>query len=247
MQQTSFWKNNFVPLGVLLGVSFIIAIGIAGYTALAIKDSSNVLDVTGSAKIAVTSDQVKWSGDLERVVRASVLQSGYAQIAKDNTLLVAFLKNQGVDMASVDISPVSVQQNYDYSNNGGNQEKEYTLRQHMSVSSTDIAKITDVAKKAGTLIQEGVIFNAMAPEYYYSKLPDVRISLLSDAIKDAKTRAEKLAEFSGQGVGKLKKASIGVVQVLAKDATEVSDYGSYDTSTVEKDIMVTVHATFSLN
>lgn len=245
MNQTSFWKNNFVPLGVLLGASFIIAIAIAGYVALAIKDSANILEVTGSAKIAVTADQVKWSGQLERTARASALKEGYQQIAKDRTALENFLKAEGIDMSTVEISPVAVEQNYDYNANQA-QEKQYNLRVHMTVSSADIDKITAVAKKAGVLIEQGVIFNSFTPEYYYSKLPESRVALLADAIKDAKTRAEKLAEFSGQKAGKLKKASSGVVQVLAKNATEVSDYGSYDTSTIEKDIMVTVRATFSL-
>jgi uncharacterized protein len=36
------------------------------------------------------------------------------------------------------------------------------------------------------------------------------------------------------------------VQVMAPDSTAVSDYGEYDTSTKEKDVMLSVKAVFVL-
>jgi hypothetical protein len=47
-------------------------------------------------------------------------------------------------------------------------------------------------------------------------------------------------------VGSIRSASMGVVQVLSPQSIEISDYGSYDTSSVEKEVMVTVKAAFSL-
>jgi hypothetical protein len=41
-------------------------------------------------------------------------------------------------------------------------------------------------------------------------------------------------------------ALFGVMQFLAADGIEVSDYGSYDTSSLNKEVMVTVRASFSL-
>ena len=69
---------------------------------------------------------------------------------------------------------------------------------------------------------------------------------MSDAIKDAKSRAEKIAEGTGRKVGSVQEASSGVVQVLTPNSIEVSDYGSYDTSSIEKEVMVTVKASFRL-
>ena len=110
----------------------------------------------------------------------------------------------------------------------------------------EVERLTNASKNVGTLINQGVIFSTLALEYYYSKLPEARIQLLSQAIDDAKARASELAKNSGRGVGSLKSASSGVVQVQSRNSTEVSDYGSYDTSQVEKQITVTVKASFSL-
>jgi hypothetical protein len=70
------------------------------------------------------------------------------------------------------------------------------------------------------------------------------VSLVGQAIADAKARAVQIAKAGGSSVGALKSASSGVVQVLAPSSTNVEDYGSYDTSTIEKEVMVTARATF---
>lgn len=73
------------------------------------------------------------------------------------------------------------------------------------------------------------------------------MELLSEAVKDAQNRAGKIAQSSGNEVGSLKSASVGVVQVLPVNSTEISDYGTYDTSSIEKEVMITVRATFRTN
>jgi len=55
-----------------------------------------------------------------------------------------------------------------------------------------------------------------------------------------------IAENDNRKVGNLRSASIGVTQVLAADSVDVSDYGTYDTSTEDKDVMVTVRAVFRI-
>ena len=77
-------------------------------------------------------------------------------------------------------------------------------------------------------------------------MPDLRISLLPAAIFDAKERANIIAKSSGKTVDSVKSVSMGVVQVMPVGAVDVSDYGSYDTSGIEKEVMITVKNTFSL-
>ena len=210
------------------------------------KDTSNSLSVTGSASKEVVSDSAKFTGDFSRVVKISNLKSGYNQIADDLKIVKSFLTEQGIDDKNITISTVSMNENYNYNNNNTQSEKEYTLRQQVEVSSLDINKITSLAQNTQALINKGVIFSTNAVEYYYTKLPELRVSLLSDAIKDAKARADKMAEATGKSVGGLKSAASGVVQVLPSNSLEISDYGTYDTSKINKNIMVTVRAAFGL-
>ena len=91
-----------------------------------------------------------------------------------------------------------------------------------------------------------MIFSPSSPEYYVSGLPTLRVSLIGKAVIDARARADSIAKSTGQSVGKLKGASSGVVQVLQQNSNDVSDYGQYDTSTINKDVMVSVRATFTV-
>jgi hypothetical protein len=75
-------------------------------------------------------------------------------------------------------------------------------------------------------------------------LPELRVSLLGEALKDARARATEIAKSANTKVGALKSAASGVVQVSAPNSIDVSDYGNYDTSSMDKDVMVTVRATF---
>jgi hypothetical protein len=186
---------------------------------------------------------VKWVGSINRVVKASSLKTGYAEMASDLVNVKAFLKEKNIADDQIVISPIFMDQNYDQPQGS---ERAYTLRQTVDVNSGDVNAIANIAKNIQPLIEKGVIFSTQSLEYTYSKLPEERVNLLADAIADAKARASKLAESSGKSVGQLKSASSGVVQVMSANSLDISDYGSYDTSKVEKSIMLTVKASFTL-
>ena len=118
--------------------------------------------------------------------------------------------------------------------------------QNIEINSMDVQKVTDIAKHVDDIVNQGILFQSNGLEYYYSKLSDARVSLLTDAITDAKARASAMAKSSKQSVGKLQSASSGVVQVLSKGAVDNGDYGQYDTSKIDKEISVTVRATFTI-
>jgi hypothetical protein len=71
-----------------------------------------------------------------------------------------------------------------------------------------------------------------------------------DAAREAiaKNGYEKVFKYHSIGakVSKLTSLSSGVFQVTARNSVEVSDYGSYDTSTIAKKVTATVRADFSV-
>lgn len=204
--------------------------------------AKDALAVTGSAKTHVTSDRAKIVIALAKTVPADKLAAGYAGVSHDLALAEGLLKTSGIASADMLESVVSMNQVYDQSNNITG----YQLGQTVTVQSDDVAKLTAISKKVPTLADQGVVVSVQSLEYYYSKLPDLRVSLLTQAVEDAKARAEKIAQGTGRRVGSVQAASIGVVQVMAPNSVDVSDYGSYDTSSIEKDVMVTVKASFRL-
>jgi len=237
-------EKSLIKTSTILGIFLIIAVSIISYSLYQIKAADDSLSVTGSAKQSVTADMVKWNSSFSRTVLASNLKNGYTQMKSDETAVSNFLKSNGITDEEMIISSVSMQKQYNYDKT--NAPEEYTLSQNVMIQSTDIEKIKNLSKNIQSIIDQGVLFSAYSPEYYYTKLPEVRVSLLPEAMKDAQTRAESIAQSTGKKVGNLKSASMGVVQVMQPNSVDISDYGNYDTSTIEKEIMITVKASFSL-
>jgi hypothetical protein len=227
----------------ILGLAIIISTIIGAYVFYQVRSFDNTLTVTGSASKQVTSDHVKWVGVITRVVKISTLKAGYADMSSDLAYVSDFLKSKNIPDDQIVVSPVFMDQNYDQPQGA---ERSYTLRQTIDINSSDVNGITEITKNIQPLIEKGVVFSTQSLEYTYTKLPEERVNMLSDAIKDAKDRASKLAESSGKSVGQLKSASSGVVQVMSANSTDVSDYGSYDTSKIDKTIMITVKTSFTL-
>lgn len=249
-----FWYNQgmfkqpITAAGLVIGVCLIVAtiIGSATFYGVRSMDTSNTLSVTGSAIKQVNSDVVKWLTEVSRSTEN--VQEGNIAMLKDKAAVLAFLKEKGFAEKDIVVSPIFLNQYTPYDNNTAveNRKTQYTLRQTFELQSSEIDKVTQVAKNTDSLIAKGVILSTTSLDYYYSKLPELRVELLGEAMKDARVRAAKIAESDGQVVGSLKSASVGVVQVLAPNSTDVSDYGAYDTSKVEKEVMVTVKAAFAL-
>lgn len=221
---------------------FILLTGIIfSWSFITARGSDDTISVTGSAKVAAKADQAKWTIEAYRLVLQSELNSGYAQVASDISATKSYLINQGVPAEAITTNTVTSDQDW---SGGSNGPTRYRVHQEITVSSPDVDKVQALAQGVTTLISRGYSVNPRQPEFYVSNLPELRVSLLGEAIADAKVRAQEIAKSGGSSVGKIKSASSGVVQVMAPNSTNVEDYGSYDTSTIDKEVSVTARATF---
>jgi len=236
-------NNKLIYFGTIVGICFIIGILIFSFTFYKVRTADNSMWVTGSFKQKVNSDIAKFSAGFSRNAPVDDLKSGYAQMKTDEGIVKKFFVDAGFNEKDLQISPVYMDAPFLYDPNAA---KEYILRQTVEIQSKEIQKLTDLSKNVQKLVDEGVIFSINSLQYYVTNLPELRINLLADAVKDAKARAQKIAEGTGKKIGTIKTANMGVVQVLPVNSTDVSDYGTYDTSTVEKEVMVTVTVLFTL-
>ncbi len=233
--------------GILFSASIISSAFLITDALYKVKNLDNILSVTGSTRYAVTADTVKWSSNISRSVKASDLKSGYSQISKDLDNVIKFLKDNGIKESDIKTYPVSMEKDWSYNQNVSPNDQIYLLRQNIEVSSTDVNSVENISKNTEKISNINAFFSMGNVEYYYSKLPELRVNLLSDAIKDAKNRASKIAESNNQKVGSLKSATMGSVLVLAPNSNiDNTDWGAYDTLSKEKEIMVTVKTSFLL-
>lgn len=59
-------------------------------------------------------------------------------------------------------------------------------------------------------------------------------------MKNALARAKQIASSTGSSVGALKSASKGVFQITPVNSTNVSDYGTYDTSLIDETVKAVI-------
>jgi len=242
MAKENFFDREFVLPAILLGLGLFISAVAVSYTLYAIRGLDNTLSVTGSAKQEVKADTAKWTVQVYRNVLEESVNSTYTQVARDADTVKAYFKQAGIEEAHITSNTVVADQDWSYNQNGG--PKRYMVHQDITIESSDVEKVQALAQNIAALVAKGVLITPQQPQYYVSNLPELRVALLGQAIGDAKERAKAIAESGGAHVGKIKSASSGVVQVLAPNAINVEDYGSYDTSTIDKEVMVTARVTF---
>lgn len=242
---------------IIISAGLIVSTTIGAKTFFDVKSFGNTISVTGSVERPVTSDIAKWTGGFSRTVNLDEIKTGNEAMKSDLQTVLQLLKEKGVTEAETTIQPPTAtpvcegQGSLGYDklgqNCGSNKTVGYTLQQTLIVESSDVQKVTKLSQEAaGRLANNGVVFTSGNLEYYYSKLADLKLEMLAEATKNAKARAEKILEATDSKIGKLQNAGMGVFQVTAVNSTEISDYGMYDTSSIEKKITAVVRASFTL-
>ncbi len=241
----------------LLTVGLIIATAIASNTIYKIKNT-NVISVTGSVEKLITSDTVKWRSSFTREVSKEELTSGTNQLKTDLETVKKYFLSQGIKENEIIIDPMTTSEKREYvceRQLGPSDEKcsdrfvGYYLGQNLTIESKNVQGIAKLALEAPvSLIQQGILFNSMSPEYYYSyeKLKEIKAQLLASASTDAKNRAETIAKNAGSHLGTLQSATMGIFQITPVNSTDFADYGIYDTTTIDKKISGILRAKFLL-
>lgn len=248
------WTTVFAAL--ILGACLIVATIVVSNMVSYVKTfNTSQLAVTGSAQMDITSDEVKWTGQYSVNTTLTMMKSGYAQMSENKAAVLAFLQQNGVTAADVTVSPISADLTYPNAKYDPQAVKalgpaalsDYTLTQTVVVQSSDVNKITQLAQSVGTLIDQGVNFRTQSMGYYYTKLPDVRSEIMAKAVTDAQSRAQKIASATGVKLGPLVSVNTGVLQLTPVNSTEISGTGTYDTSTIRKQLTAVVRASFKLS
>lgn len=211
-----------------------------------VRRPDEAITVTGSAKRPIRADFVIWRASVG--IQSPSVVTASSELRTEVTRVRQFLRANGVSDSMLTVKPIETYAVPEVVENGRETGRiiAYRLTQQFEVRSADVDAITALSQKAGDLMAEGVGLSSQAPEYLYTKLADLRVSLIEDATRDAKLRAEAIAKSTGGAVGSVRQARVGVFQITPRFSTEITDYGMNDVSAVEKDVTAVVHVTFAL-
>ena len=233
--------------GIALAIGLVLASIIGGWAFVKGKQGDQTITVTGSARKRIKSDLVIWKAGVS--YQAPVLADAYRSLSENVPRVKSYLVGKGIPENEITVSSISSQTLHARDSDGQDtgQITGYSLRQELEVRSNDVDKIAKIAREATELINQGILLESMAPEYHYTKLGEEKITMLAEAAKDAKKRAEQVAESTNSSIGSVRTARMGVLQITPADSNDVSDSGMNDTSSLDKDITAVVNLSFEIS
>ena len=209
------------------------------------------LRVTGLGKADFSSDFIVWEGKFGS--QDIDLKQSYLTLEKNKSTINEYLVKKGIKAEQLIYSAVKTNERNKslYSSAGkfiGEEFVGYELSQTVKIESKEVDKIEKVSREITELLNQGVQFYSESPRYYYTKLADLKIQMISKATEDARLRAEKIAEFSGGKLGKLESAKMGIFQITGQNSKENYSWGgTFNTSSRKKTASITMKLTYKVD
>jgi hypothetical protein len=212
--------------------------------------ASNTIKVTGLGTKDFVSDLIVWSGNFTR--RNSNLKDAYKELDGDRETIKKYLTGKGIPSDNIVFSSVDINKEFEtiYDNKLNTRTSRFTgyrLEQKVTIESREVDKVEEISREVSELIHSGVEFYSENPQYYYTKLSELKIEMIAAATKDANDRASRIAENAGSEIGSLKNADMGVFQIVAQNSAEEFSWGgSFNTSSKRKTANITVRLEYIL-
>jgi uncharacterized protein len=235
-------KNNLSAI--IFGLAIITGAYLLGNAYMNRNKMDGTISVTGLGNADFTSDLIVWEGSFSK--ENINLQQAYADLEKDKKIISEYLLSKGITKKELVFNAVNSQKNTrsKYTPDGkyvGDEFLGYILTQSLQIDSNDVEKVENISREITELLNKGIQFYSQAPRYYYTKLADLKIEMISKATADARIRAEMIAKNSGGKLGELISAKMGIFQITGQNSNE--DYswgGTYNTESKEKTASITM-------
>ncbi|VVB73708.1 Uncharacterised protein [uncultured archaeon] len=195
MAKQALQSINWTTLGVVL----LVILGfLAAITYLVPNSSSEkTISVTGTAQISVPPDKVVIYVQVQTRSNTSANEAKDLNANISDAVLASLLK-AGVDKSGIETGGFSVNPEYDWTQDKGQVLKGYVATNSMTITLSDFdnaGKVVDAAVNSGGLI------SYINYDLSVSKLNEYKATVLVDASKDAKTKAESIASGLGKSLG----------------------------------------------
>ncbi len=235
-------KSNVI-FAAIIGLSIILTAMVFANAYTMRYRSQNRITATGLGEKEFVSDLIVWRGSI--VEQNTTIEGGYARLEAGRQKVAQYMKAKGIPDSSVLFLSANVYRQTESQYNNGNYVGErfvgYSLSQDFKVESTDVASVENVSREISSLLAQGVRIESMSPEYFYTKLSDLKQELIEQATADARLRIENMARQSGARMGRLAQGRLGVFQITEANSNEAwSAGGVYNSTSKNKKASITV-------
>lgn len=235
----------------IIGIAIIIAAVVFGSAYSSKFKTNQTISVTGLGEENFESDLIVWSANFSK--NGPDLKNASAELKNDREKIRNYLVSKGVKSSEIVFSAVDIQKmyNYNYDQHGNLLNSTFTgysLNQSLRIESQEVNKIESISREVTELINQNIELTSMRPDYYYTKLAELKLKMIENATKDAHERAEKIAVNAGSKLGALKNSSMGVIQINAQNSSdEYSWGGNFNTSSKMKTASITIRLEYGIN
>jgi hypothetical protein len=193
--------------------------------------------VKGLVERDVTADLALWT--ISYTASGANLNSTNTQLQQDQKIVAAFAQAHGFDPSEIEIQPATVTDAFAdaYQGNRPDPSQRYVVKGGMRIRSAKVAKVEQASQDTGDLIKQGVALGEnypQAPQYFFTKLNEIRPSMLADATRSARAVAEQFAADSHSRLGPIRRANQGVFQITGRDASGDQAQGDEQSSVAKK-------------
>lgn len=168
------------------------------------------------------------------------LPTAQAQIDRDMAVVRTFLRTQGYPDAAVSIGRMQVTDTKAREYGSSENLVRYIVSQSVIVRTNDVQRVATTERALNDLVRQGVQLDFAAPNYVFTKLNDVRPSMIAEATASARSGAEQFAKDSGAPLGPIRQATQGSFEILARE-----DIDNESTS-LDKRVRVVATVTYQL-
>ena len=185
----------------------------------AFVNKERVVSVKGLAEIEVEANKVTWPITFKEV--GNDVQQLYRSINEKSKVVVAFLKENGIEDSEISVNPAEVvdMDAERYSNN--NNQYRYISTSVITVTSTNVKLVRKLISEQTALLQKGVVVTGSDyrynVNYEFTGLNDIKPGMIEEATKNARAAAEKFAKDSDSKLGKIKRANQGQFSIYDRD------------------------------
>ncbi len=208
----------------LLGFFIFLGLFSVGYfiqsSTIKFRQYDRTVTVKGLSEKEYKADVVIWP--IQFSIADNSLESLYDSIEKNTIKIKSFLIKNGIEQKEITLASPSIfdKSAQEYGNNNKPNFR-YTATQIVTVYSTNVDKVRELKSSLSQLGKEGIVLISddyrAQTEYIFTKLNDVKPTMIEEATKNARVVAQKFANDSNSKLGKIKKAYQGQFSISQRD------------------------------
>lgn len=249
-------KNNhqsILALSIFLGLT--IGSLVIGNSIKRFKKEDRFISVKGFSEKEVKSDLVIWSIKIR--ITNDDLKAGNAAIESSKNKVTEFLTKNGISKSEITLTDLTVHDKEAVEYAQRTDRLRYIIEETIEVRSKNVELVQKVSRMSDELLNAGVALSTKSDwtggglRFLYTKLNDVKPTMLVEATKNAKSAAIQFAKESEVSLGLLRKANQGIFSIEDRDSfseaqSDSPNYYGSGTLDLYKKVRVVISCEYSI-